>query len=29
MDFQPVWSGDGRDVDDLIFEGEERRESER
>lgn len=29
MKIRPVWSGDGGDVDDLIFDGEERRESER
>lgn len=29
MRFQPVWSGDDGDVDDLIFEGEIPRESER
>ena len=29
MKFQPVWSGDGGDVDDLIFDGEDTQESER
>ena len=29
LTFQPVWSGGSGDLDDLIFEGEEPRESER
>ena len=29
MTFQPVWSGGSGDLDDLIFEGEEPRDSER
>ena len=29
MTFQRVWSGGSGDLDDLIFEGEEPRESER